>query len=718
MRRRDFIATGAAATALPNAAVATALPNAAAATALPITAASAEAQSWDLPTNTGGYQVTIAGAVLAIACLPPGNAGAAGSPNLAEMAPLLGLGPEQQPVVWSLAEARRPNVNTLLLRLRADDQPCQARITLAVDTAGFLHITTALRHVGDGPDITVTATNVANIQIPGPIDDVLYLSGAWSQETQIQRGHRADQPLVLQSRDGKTGFGDQPYLAVRAPGVSYLCQLLWSGNWQMRAEPTDGGVSLSAGLNNWHFHHVLRAGGVLTLPTLLFARVAGDLNAATQRLHDARRALRPNPNRVTPVQFNSWYPYQGEPNAATMLAVLPTAKALGCEAFVLDAGWYRTDDDDSDAPWEARTGDWHTSRRRFPGGLREIGAACRDLGMRFGLWFEPEVIGSLSAIRRLHPTWLHHIDGQPPRDSDRAVLNLGLPAARQHVFDRVSALGTAIGIGWLKWDFNTDLGAGGWAPGLPADLTGQDPLVAHYLGLYRLQDAIRTAFPSMILEMCASGGGRMDGGILSHGHLNWISDQPNALHKLAIHFGSHLAHPAVVCNDWLVEWPPESIVGYDVDPAVVDRRGDLAFRLRVAMLGSFGISARVDLWPTADRAVAAAHVHLYQSRLRAIIHHGDQYLLTRAPAADGSGDWAVIWYAAKDRSAGALFAFRLNGPSTRRVALPGLPQDRRYRVSPFDGTATLRTGAELADGLMVSLADSFSSALYLIEALA
>src|SRR6185503_12957496 len=130
-----------------------------------------------------------------------------------------------------------------------------------------------------------------------------------------------------------------------------------------------------------------------------------------------------------------------------------------------------------------------------------------------------------------------------------------------------------------------DLGAGGWAPGLPAELTRSDPLVAHYAGLYRLQDAIRTAFPDLVLEMCAGGGGRMDGEILSRAHTNWMSDQAGAVRKLAIHFGTQLAHPAVTCNDWLIDWPgdPKGQPGQAESEALVDGRGDLAFRLRVAM---------------------------------------------------------------------------------------------------------------------------------------
>jgi alpha-galactosidase len=293
--------------------------------------------------------------------------------------------------------------------------------------------------------------------------------------------------------------------AARRP--TWLCQIFWSGNWSLRVAPGEAGAVLSGGLSNWRFRHRLGPGGELPLPTVLFGRTDGALNAATQRLHDWRRARRPDPDQPIPVQFNSWYPYFGEPTSDAILNLVPVAKRLGCEAFVVDAGWYRTDEGESAESWEARTGDWCTSRTRFPNGLCEVSTACRENGMRFGLWFEPEVIGSLSALRREHPEWLHHIDGRPPADTARGVLNLGIPAARRHVFERITRILSTVGVDWMKWDFNEDIGNGGWAPGLPASLTDQDRLVAHYVGLYRLQDAIRRWFPDLILEMCSSGGG-------------------------------------------------------------------------------------------------------------------------------------------------------------------------------------------------------------------
>ena len=670
--------------------------------------------SWMLGATPSRFVIRQQGAALTADCLGPD--GDTNFPDIPADAAIVLAGARRQPVAWNVATSHQPDPLTLRMALTAVDQPLIADIALAIDAAtGLLSRTTVLRHQGVGPSVDITATLGFWFRIHEPIDRMLYLAGDWARETQVRHG-QGDAPLVLQSRSGKTGFDFQPYLALRSATTTWLCQILWSGNWLLRVEPGDGGAVVSGGLNDWRFHHRLAPGGQLRLPTVLFGRFDGDLNAATQRLHDYRRARRPDPKRPIPVQFNSWYRYFGEPTSDAMLALAPVAKRLGCEAFVVDAGWYRTDEGESEEGWRARTGDWRTSHTRFPNGLREVSAACRDQGMRFGLWFEPEVIGTLSTLRRDHPEWLHHLDGKPPAEDQRGILNLGIPAARHHVFERITRILSTVGVDWMKWDFNEDLHAGGWAPGLPSVLTDQDPLVAHYQGLYRLQDAIRRWFPELILEMCASGGGRMDGEILAHAHVNWISDQPGALRKLAIHFGSQLAHPAVECNDWLVEWPPGSIAGYDEEDADgLDERGDLPFRLRVAMLGSFGISARADQWPEADFAVAAAHVALYREKLREIIHFGDQHLLTRSPEVDGSGDWAAIWYVAKDGLRGVLFAFRLgSAEASRTFPTPGLAAVRRFGARLFSGAVS----DLVADaGLTVAVAGQFQSELCVVEAM-
>src|SRR6185312_5556936 len=178
----------------------------------------------------------------------------------------------------------------------------------AIDPASsLLRRRTQIRYCGSGPDVDIAATLGFWFGIHEPIDDMRYLAGA----------------------------------------STYLCQMFWSGNWAMQVMPNVDGAVVSGGLNNWRFRCGLGPTDSLPLPTVLFGRFDGDLNAATQRLHDYRRAQRPDADRPIPVQFNSWYPYLGEPTAEAMLPLVPVAKRLGCEAFVIDSGWFQTDEGES-----------------------------------------------------------------------------------------------------------------------------------------------------------------------------------------------------------------------------------------------------------------------------------------------------------------------------------------------------------------------------------
>ena len=642
----------------------------------------------------------------------------------ARLPSMVEIGPRADSVLWKLDRWDTPAPGCLVVTLAAEEAALACDVTFEVDaTTGLLRRGTVLRNRGTAGSAPIAITGALSfwLTLRGEIEEAIFLSGNWGAEARPRVQPGGHTSLVLDSRTGKTGFEFQPWLALRSAGATWLCELQWSGNWMLQARVRPEATTLSGGLNDWGLQHRLAAGAELVLPDVLLgfepggngtgtdfgdrdaATVIDGFDAATRRLHDWRRARRPDPRRPVPVQFNTWYHFDEMPDEARVAALVPLAARLGCEVFVLDAGWYASLDGDPNNDWYMRAGDWVVDRKRFPSGLGPTRDACIAAGMGFGIWCEPEAVGPRARLRHAHLEWLHHLDGKPPPPTARAVLHLGVPEAWAHARDLLSGLIRDTGATWLKWDFNADLGGGGWAPGLPAELTGQDPLVAHYHGLYRLQDAVRAAFPSLVLEMCASGGGRMDGAILSHAHTNWLSDQPQAVGKLAIHFGMQRAHPAVCCNDWLVDWPPAAYKGVKG----IDHRGDLAFRLRVAMLGSFGISAPINGWNEADLALAAAHVMLYRDRLRALIQDGDQYQLTVAPPLDGQGDWAAMWYVAKDGATGVLFAFRLEGAARREFSLPGLRAGVR-RVTGDGGTPS-------DGGLLVTLRDRFRSALLLVE---
>ncbi|MEA2594797.1 MAG: alpha-galactosidase, partial [Thermomicrobiales bacterium] len=682
----------------------------------------AENQAWDLAWDDLRYRLRLQAGMLVCESFGPADRFAPPTDwpppdpiQITRTEGRVGLALADRAVHWSLLDWARPEPHLFALTLEGTDAPIRTELRFRLDSAsGLLLRETTLRHTSAGAEVAISSAQSVSLLLPTDVDEVIHLAGRLVAETQVQRQRLTETPIYLESRAGKTGYRFSPYLALTSPTHTYLCELFWSGNWQMHVERLfDGRVQVSAGLNPWGLRHHLRPGDELALPTAVIGCVPGDLNAATHRLHDLRRRRRPNPDRPVPVHFNTWYPATEHIPVDRAKEFVPQAAALGCESLVLDAGWFRKELPVEGDGWWRKTGDWIVDEHLYPNGLEELSDACRDHGLGFGIWFEPEAVGVNAWVRRNHPEWLHALGGRETPSDERAILHLGVPEARAFIRDRILDILGRTGAVWMKWDFNTDLNQGGWAPGLPNHLTAHDPLIAHYQGLYQLQDDIRAALPDLTLEMCAGGGSRMDGALLSHAHVNWMSDQTQALVNLAIHFGSHLAHPAIECNNWLVEWPPHDALHRR---QWTDDRGDLAFRTRVAMLGTFGISAPLDRWSSDDLAVVRRHVDWYKRHVQPLLQTGDEYFLTDPPPLDGNGDWAAIWYAAKDADRGALFAFRLGrGGAEQSFALPGLDPAATYRVTPFDGAAEQQTGKELFAGLTIAAAEPYRSVLIAAE---
>lgn len=622
------------------------------------------------------------------------------------------VGPNRDRVLWDSAAAER-TADGLAVTLTSAH--LTARLAFVFDDAtGSLRRTTVLSATS-GDTVELCAALSLAVRVGEPVTRMRYLAGAWGHETQLRSLAPDFTSLLLESRSGKTGFEFQPWLALETATGTFVAELFWSGNWHIHARTRADDAIVAAGLPETGFDVRLEPGESFELPEAVMLRVPGDLDAATHALHDLRRKLQVGDVARIPVQFNSWYPYSGDPTSQEMVALAGVARDLGCEMFVLDAGWYTNDGaPQSDDLWHS-TGDWAVHRGRFPDGLEALAAHCRDIGIGFGIWFEPEGIGAQARLRQAHPEWMHWVHGRAPDPAKRAILNLGIPEARAWVRDRMLDILRRTQATWMKWDFNTDLVAGGWAPETRAELKRRDPVIEHVRGVCRLQQEIRAAMPDLILEMCASGGGRFDGGLMRHAHTNWMSDQWQAVKNLAIHFGSHLAHPAKLCNDWLINWPePPADAPQKADASLEwrwDARGDLRFRLRVAMLGSFGLSSELNLWTEAEIATAREHIAWYKQQARDVIADGDQYLLTDPPPLSGHGDWAGIWYAAKDRSRGVGYFFRLEGAAAeRRFALAGLDPDATYEVAFLDGGSLRHSGKELAAGLPIAIRGTFDSA--------
>lgn len=620
-------------------------------------------------------------------------------------------------VLWESWEWAQEG-NTLTIKLLAEGYPLQASLSYEVDPAtGVLTRRNELLNTSESQVIPLREVTSFAARLPLGVYEMILLPGTYMGEAQVERLPITGATTRIESRNGKTGFEYVPYIGITSEDFSYAFELCWSGNWQMSARKVQNvGIDIGGGLNSYGFAHDLQPGELLELPEAILACVKGDLNKLTHALHDRLRVRRPDPDRFIPTQFNSWMASDGQPTLERMKPLIATAAELGLEVFMLDAGWYTTEVENAKPEpsaehnsWDTQKGDWVADRWLYPNGLSEMSDYCRSLGLGFGVWFELDTVGQGSVIAREHPEWLHKPAGILKRRFPPRIVNLGVPEAREFIRERVFRILNETSASWMKWDFNTEIAQGGWHDGAPSHLKSIDPMVSHYRGIYQLLDEIRESYPDLTIEMCAGGGGRFDQAIMKHAHTNLMSDQGTAVPLLSIHMGQQLAHLPIQMNGFVADWP--------VDENSFGAEADLAFRLRVSMMGSLCISCRFDKWSEDDLRVAGREIAAYKSRIRPLIHDADQYLLTPPPAFDGGGDWAAVWYASKDACQGVLFAFRMkDGALTREFSLPGLDPDARYTLRGDGASHEVRTGAQLADGIQVAADSPLRSVVVYVDA--
>ncbi len=563
-----------------------------------------------------------------------------------------------------------------------------------------------VRNVGSST-IAITEWPSFRIRCPVGVHRLDSLHGSGNDECRFQSSLLPVGTTILESRSGKTGFEHAPWFALGHGSFTTFAQLRYSGNWRIRFDKDAlGGVTVTGGVSPWAFRYLLAPGGSLDSPAVILGATAGDGNAVSRSLHAYQRksVIPPRPS-PPPVQFNSWYAAPGNTPIGRMKELASLSAPLGCEVFVLDAGWYRNVDAPPGTGWEEQLGDWTANEELFPGGVGALAEHVRGLGMGFGIWMEPECVSSTARVFRDHPEWLHANRGTPISVGGRYVLQLGRPDVREWVLGQVTRVVRETGAEWLKWDFNAH--AHVFAGGDPKG--SGDPLMDHVLGLYQVWDAVREEFPRLVLEGCSGGGGRMDAGSMGHTHVTWMSDMVSSVNALGIRFGSSHAYAARAVNHWLVHWPHDWPWWEGVQPGL----GDLDFRTRVAMMGSFGIGAPLDRWSEADLERLHHHVKIYKD-LRHLICDGNEVRLTPDPPRDGTGSWAAMLFVAQDGSEAALFAFRLRSTSLHRTfRVPDLWPDTRYVVTDdADELVIETTGRALAGlGIEVSLPRRFTSTL-------
>ncbi|GAB3652692.1 alpha-galactosidase [Glycomyces tarimensis] len=560
---------------------------------------------------------------------------------------------------WTLADTR---AEAGTLRLRAESDGLRLDSELSLDDAGVLRVVHELTNTADIP------LALASLEATLPVDDraaeVFDFTGRWTRERAPQRRALAQGSHLRETRRGRTGH-DAPFvLALGTAGFSssagelWAVHLAWSGDAGYRhdalpeARPLLGaGPLLRAGETE------LAPGESFRSPVAVFVWSDRGTDGIGTRLHRSLRARPSHPSGPRPVVLNTWEAVYFRHDIGRLEELARTAADIGVERFVLDDGWFRGRRDD-----RAGLGDWTVDPEVWPEGLHPIVRTVRSLGMQFGLWFEPEMVNPDSELARSRPEWmLQPLDAGIRAWRGQFVLDVSRPEAFDYLLESISALVGEYRLDYIKWDQNRDL--------IEAVRDGRANVHRHTEAVYRLLDRLRARHPSLEIESCASGGARVDLGILERTDRVWASDTNDPIERLAIQRWTELVLPL-------------ELIGSHIGPAIAHttrRATSLDFRIAVALFGSAGIEWDITACAPDELRRLREGIACYR-RLRGLLHTGE--LVHPDTGDDGTIATAVI---AEDRGRAVVRVARhASGDRALAPALrvPGLDPHGTYRVAP------------------------------------
>ena len=411
--------------------------------------------------------------------------------------------------------------------------------------------------------------------------DIITLDGGWAKEA---HEHRIPAGYGIHVNDSTTGDSSNRHnpgfiLARKSTnserGEAYAYNLVYSGNHYSAIERSSfDTVRVMSGINPHCFLWKLKCGESFETPQAVMTYSAEGLNGVSHNMHtfvNEHIVRGEHKGAERPVVLNNWEATFFNFNRRKILALAREAKKLGVEMFVLDDGWFGSRNSDT-----AGLGDWMENRRKLPGGIRSLAERINKMGMRFGLWFEPECINEDSDLYRAHPDWAIKVEG---RDASygrhQLVLDLTRADVREYIIDSVCTVLDSANIEYVKWDYNRHI-----SDAFSLSLKNQGEFYHRYiLGLYEILDVIfRQRHPSILFESCSSGGNRFDLGMLCYSPQIWTSDDTDPIERLKIQGGIYRLYPQSAVSAHVSMAPHQQTL----------RDTPLSTRFNVASLGVLG----------------------------------------------------------------------------------------------------------------------------------
>ena len=520
--------------------------------------------------------------------------------------------------------------------------------------------------------------------------DMITLNGSWARERAVERCRLHHGKQLVDSCRGESSHQNNPFVALcdnnadEDKGEVFGFNFVYSGNFYAQAEVTQHKKTrFLMGINPLD----LEKGESFACPEVVMVHSDEGIGKMSRTFHDLYRnnLIRGEyKDKRRPILINNWEATYFNFDTDKLIDIAKEASKLGIEMLVMDDGWFGHRDSDNSS-----LGDWFVYEKKLKGGLKYLVDEVNKLGMKFGIWFEPEMISPDSELYKAHPDWAIQIKGRPlTLCREQYVLDYSRKEVRDHVYGMMKKILDSANIEYIKWDMNRQLTEVGSAT-LPAER--QRELWHRYvLGVYDLMDRLTTDYPHILLENCSGGGARFDPGMLCYSPQIWCSDDTDAIERLKIQHGTSMCYPCSAMGAHVSDCPNHT----------VGRNTPFKTRGHVAMVGTFGYELDVTRIPQEDRDAIPAQIEEF-NKFNKLVRTGDHY---RIGNMFEDNTWDAWEFVAKDKSE-ALFEFVqvLGRPNerSRRIKLKGLEADAYYYEEnepdkKISGAALMNAGINIA----------------------
>ena len=521
-------------------------------------------------------------------------------------------------------------------------------------------------------DVNINRVLSANVDFRDSDYELLQLSGAWARERHIIRKEIRSGSQSIESRRGSSSHAQNPFMALvrkdttEQHGEVYGFSLIYSGNFLANVEvDMYENARAQIGINPFDFTWLLKSKEEFTAPEAVLVYSNEGLTGMSHIyncLYGKRLCKGKYRDEVRPILINNWEATYFDFNETKIKEIAREATNLGMELFVLDDGWFGKRDDDNSS-----LGDWFVNEEKLKGGLNKLATEINEMGLQFGLWFEPEMVSPISELYKEHPDWCIHIPGRNRSEARRQlILDYSREDVCNYIIEKISEVLSSAPISYVKWDMNRNMSEIGSAK-LPANRQRE---VAHryILGLYKVLEEITTRFPDVLFESCSGGGGRFDPGMLYYMPQTWTSDNTDAIERLKIQFGTSMVYPNASIGCHVSAVPNHQ----------VDRITPIETRGVVAMSGNFGYELDITKLPESEKEIIKEQVKLYKE-IRETIQFGKCYRLS-SPFENNDIAWTFI---SKDcEEIIVSFVRTLAKPNSKFISLKlvGLDESSKYEI--------------------------------------